>query len=346
MKHVHRPGVLFVVVLVAVLAPVQAAGGGRGEAAEGRPEASAPAPEAAAGLEPPADAGEPAYPLTVMDDQGTPVTLPRKPERIISLTAHTDDILFDLVEPRRLLGVTAFAADPAISNVADRAGVVAHKLVLNSEVILALQPDLVLVASWSEADKVALLRSAGVPVFLTASPLSIEAVQTTIRTLALLVGEPQRGEAMIQEMKRRLEAVWAKVGPLPDGERLRIMDYAVWGSAQGAGSSWDELVRRAGLVNAVGDLSADQWGQVPLSRERLLELDPDILVVPGWVYGEDGGSDAFLRQMTEDPALRSMKAIRRRQVCRLPEGLKTATSQYMADAVEYLARLAYPELFP
>ena len=147
-------------------------------------------------------------------------------------------------------------------------------------------------------------------------------------------------------MNRRLEAVWDKVGPLPASRRLRVLDYATWGAAMGAGSSWDELVRRAGLVNAAGGLAPDSWGQVPLSREKILELDPDILILPGWVYGDSAASAAFLRQIVEDPALSALRAIRQRRVYRLPEGLKGATSQYVADAVEHLARLAYPELFP
>jgi iron complex transport system substrate-binding protein len=310
-----------------------------GVLAGGAPETSAAGPTPVA----PAQSG---YPLTVRDDQGTLVTIDRQPMRIISLTAHTDDILTELVDHRRLIGVSSFAEDPAISNVATKVLDISHKLTSNVEVILSLQPDLLFLANWSEADKVAQLRSAGIPVYLTASPLKVETIAATIRTVARLVGDPARGEEMIARMDRRLQAVWDRVGDLPAGRRKSVLDYSTWGSAQGAGSSWDELVHRAGLVNAVGSLPADQWGQVPLSKEKILELDPDILVLPGWVYGDAAASEAFYRQTVEDPALSTLKAIRQKQVYRLPEGLKAATSQYVADAVEYLARLAYPELFP
>ena len=125
-----------------------------------------------------------------------------------------------------------------------------------------------------------------------------------------------------------------------------MMDYATWGSAQGAGSSWDEVIRRAGLINAVGEFAADEWGQVPLSKEKILELDPDLFVLPGWVYGDPGGAGAFYRQTVEDPALRGLLAVREGRVYQMPEGLKAATSQYIVDTVEHLARLAYPQVFP
>jgi len=137
-----------------------------------------------------------------------------------------------------------------------------------------------------------------------------------------------------------------RLAALPAGRRLSVMDYTTFGAAMGKGSSWDEIVRLAGLRNAVGEFAVDEWGQVPLAKEKLLELDPDILVLPGWVYEDTrSGADAFFRQVTGDPALQGLRAVQNRRVIRMPENLKSTTSQYIVAAVEYLARLAYPELF-
>jgi iron complex transport system substrate-binding protein len=269
------------------------------------------------------------------DDTGHTIRLERSPDRIISLTSFTDDILLDLVDHSRLIGVTQLSEDPAISNVVDKIADIPHKLTMNVEVILSLQPDLVFVADWSEADIVAQLRDAGISVFLIATGLSIPAIQEKIRIVAQLVDATDE----------RLYAVRSKVSVLAEAQRRTVMDYATWGAAQGAGSSWDEVIRRAGLINAAGEFPADEWGQVPLSKEKILELDPDLLILPGWVYGDRGGADAFYRQTLEDPALQGLTAIREGKVYRMPEGLKAATSQYIADAVEYLARFAYPKLF-
>ena len=81
------------------------------------------------------------------------------------------------------------------------------------------------------------------------------------------------------------------------------------------------------------------------SKEKLIELDPDVLVLPGWVYGNAGGAEEFYRRVTSDPALRSLKAVRNRRVVRMPENLRAATSQYIVEAVEFLARAVYPELW-
>jgi len=285
------------------------------------------------------------YPLELADDTGRTVRLQSRPERIISLTSFTDDILVDLVDHRRLVGLTNFSEDPTVSNVVDKISDIPNKLTVNVEVTLSLQPDLVFVANWTEADKVTQLRDAGVPVYLVATGLTVPAIQEKIRTIGLLVDARQQAEAMIEQMDRRLAAVEGVVSSIPDGQRLTVMDYATWGSSQGSGSSWDEVIRLAGLINAVGEFASDEWGQVPLSKEKILELDPDLLILPGWVYGDPGEADAFFKQMLEDPALRGLSAVREGRVYQIPEGLKAATSQYIVDAVEYLARLAYPRAF-
>ncbi len=298
--------------------------------------------EAAAAAPPGAAAG---YPLTVTDDAGTAVTLAAKPARIASLTMFTDEVLLDLVESSRIIAVTTFAADPAISNVTTKAAGVPEKLAMNVEVLVAMRPDLLFVANWTEADKVKQLRDAGVPVFLTATGVTVADIEAKIARIGQLVGEPAKARKLVDSMDARLAAVRARLATLPAGRRLSVVDYTVWGSAQGKGSSWDEIVHRAGLENGVGDIAADQWGQVPLSKEKLLEIDPDVLILPGWTYDDPKGAEAFFAKTVADPVLKALKAVREGRAFRMPENLKSATSQYLVDGVEWLARTAYPELF-
>ncbi len=288
---------------------------------------------------------ETSYPLTLKDDRGFPVTLTHKPMRIVSLTLPTDEILLSLVERRRIITVTSYAADPRVSNVASLAAGLPREPELNAEHVISLSPDLVLVANWSDSSGVSLLRSAGVPVFLTESGRTVEQIAEKIRRLALLTGDEEKGERIVADMQRRIAEVWKRVSPIPVSERKSILDYSVWGGAMGRGSTWDEVVRRAGLVNAVGSYTADQWGQVPLSREKILELDPDILALPGWVFGDPAAAEKFASEVLKDPALSQLKAVRKGNVLRIPGKFENTSSQYIAAAIEYLARAAYPGLF-
>jgi iron complex transport system substrate-binding protein len=285
------------------------------------------------------------YPLTVTDDSGTRLTLPSPPRRIISLTLPTDEILLSLVDPSRILAVTTLAADPGISNVSALAAGVPRAMTLAVEPIVALRPDLVFAASWSDASPIGQLRSAGVPVYQVASATSVAAVEREIAACALLTGEEKKGAEIIARMRSEIAAVERRVETIPRQKRLRVLDYTSFGASMGKGSSWDDIVRHAGLVNAVDGIASDQWGQVTISTEKLLEINPDIIILPGWVYGNPRGADALRRRVLNDPTLQVLSAVRAGRVYSMPERLRSCTSQYIADAVAWLARTAYPALF-
>ena len=285
------------------------------------------------------------YPLTLVDDAGDPVALAAAPVRIVSQTLASDEILLSLVDVSRMAAVTTFAVDDQISNVADLAAAVPRKLTQNVEAIISLRPDLVIAANWSDPGLVKQMKDAGLAVYLMASGVSVSSIEEKIQKLAMMTDEQDKGQQIIAGMEKRLGVVSERVSRISPDKRARVMDYATWGSAQGKGSSWDEIVRRAGLVNAVAGLSPDEWGQVPLSKEKVLQIDPDLLVLPGWVYGDPGGASAFLSRFTRDPAFRGLAAVKNNNVLMMPEKLKSTTSQYIASAVEWLAQKAYPALF-
>jgi iron complex transport system substrate-binding protein len=285
------------------------------------------------------------FPLTVTDDQGIALTLAAKPQRIVSLTLPTDEMLLSLVEKSRLVGITTFAMDRVLSNVVDLAADIPEKLTLNVEKVISLRPDLLLVAPWNDSTQVLLLRKAGVPVYMMSTGATVEEIAQKIGRLAAMTGEAERGAAVVEEMRRKVRLVEQKVATVPEAKRLRVLDYASWGGAQGRGSSWDEVVRRAGLINAASQFSTDKWSQVPLSTEKLLTIDFDILMLSGGMYGNGRASEPFERQFLRDPVLRGLKAVKEGHVYTIPESLKDTTSQYIADAIAWLARTAYPELY-
>jgi iron complex transport system substrate-binding protein len=286
-----------------------------------------------------------AFPKTVVDDLGTTVKLAQKPQKIVSVTLPTDEILLALVEPTRLLGVSVFSEDTSVSNVASQVFDIPNKVTLNVELLVSLQPDLVFVADWSKPESVKQLRDAGVTVYQFKSPVTVIEIAQRITRIGAVVGEERKAKALVDWMQSRLDAIAKKVAAITPEKRVSVMDYNTWGTSMGKNSSWDEIVRLAGLTNVVGNLASDQWGQVPISKEKLLELDPDSLFLPGWVYGDPDGSNSFYRQIVNDPALKGMRAVREGRVYRMAENIKTSTSQYIVFAVEELGRLGYPQLF-
>ncbi len=286
-----------------------------------------------------------AYPLEVVDGLGGRVTIRQAPARIASLTLMTDEILLDMVGPERLVAVTTMADDPGISNIAGRVGRGPARLALNVERLVALAPDLVFLASWSDADSVRQLRDAGLAVYRVGSPRSIAEVERTITDIGRVVGAPEQAQALVRGMDERLARVAARVEGLEPEQRVRVLDYDLSGSSFGTGSSWDDIVRRAGCVNAADGLATDAWGEASLSQEKLIELDPDVIVLPGWRWEDPQGARRAYEAFVRDPAFRVLEAVRGGRVLLADERHRLATSQYVAGAVEDLAKFAYPQLF-
>ena len=127
--------------------------------------------------------------------------MPVKPQRIVSLTLGTDEILMDIVAPERIAALTYLSDDSGISHISERSIQVKNKIKGNSaEAILALKPDLVLIADWWGLNILDTLREMGINVYVYKTPYTVADVKKTIREVAFIVGEAERGETVIRTL--------------------------------------------------------------------------------------------------------------------------------------------------
>jgi hypothetical protein len=147
------------------------------------------------------------FPRTVVDGLGREVVIPAPPQRIASVALTSDEILLDLVGPERLLGVSNFARNPAVSNITERLEEIEYTDLLgNPERLISLNADLVVMAKFSEPAALDQMLDANVPVFVLADFNTLE----DIRAISACWGDhgnEARAEAMIGQMDARLAAV-------------------------------------------------------------------------------------------------------------------------------------------
>jgi iron complex transport system substrate-binding protein len=280
---------------------------------------------------------QPAFPRTVVDGMGRQVTISAPPQRIASVTLGSDEILLSLVGPKRLVGVTYFARDPAISNIAGQLDDIAHTdLSGDPEYLISLDADLVILAAYNNPAALDQLLKAQVPVFVLAEFNTLDEIRTNIRLLGHATGEEAKAEAMIQEMDARLAAVQAKV---KDQKPVRVLYYEPGGVTYGPGSTVDEIIRLAGGVNVVGEAGL---GAYPLvDAEFVLASDPDVILLGGWFSGQSDPLAAFL----SDPAFRTLRAVKDGHVYSINDAHMTNVSQYIVLGVEDVAQALYPQVF-
>ncbi len=309
--------------------------------------------------------------IVLTDAHGHTFTLDAPPRRIASSALMTDEILFDLLaggpeqpidedqiakeagrtvltarEDHGLVQLTALssmASDPHLSNLADRLPEGLPGITLEAEGIIALDPDLLFTAAWADADTVEQLRRAGIPVYQTPVPSSLPEIRRLITRLSQITGLSRGGRAIEDWLDRHNEALAQLRSRIPEGEEKVVMEYTTWGTAGGRGSSWNRIVELAGCRNGAAPFESDRYGSVTVSRELLVEVDPEILVTPAWVYQKPEAPAEFRRSLITDPALQGLKAVRREAVIQIPEPHKSASSHYMILGARDLARAAYPE---
>ena len=216
---------------------------------------------------------------TVTDSQGTVVTLPAKPHRIVTLSMSTDEVMLGLVPPEDMAAVNGLLDDPVSSNVVELAKKV-EKRVGNPTVeeLVALSPDLVIVPDWGDLAIVPSLREAGLTVVVCKGARNLAEIKETIVLLAQATGVPERGEKLLAMMDEHLKGIEKKVSAIPESERKTVVLISLMSGYGGIGSSFDDACRYAGVRNGRSALGIRD-GQV-MTKEQLVEINPDILFVP------------------------------------------------------------------
>ncbi len=290
-----------------------------------------------------ADSVAQAYPLTLKDANGTDITIKSKPVKIVSLPLGVCEMLLSLVEKDQLAAMTYYVDDPTVSNIADTVKGVGQRVDFNAEKIIALQPDLVLVDTWQDANTVKQLREANINVFVVTAALNIDQEKALLLTLGKLTDTSIKAEEVIDWMDQKLNAVTEKLSSIKEDQKLSIIDYSEMGTTSGKDTNFDDIVARAGLVNPVSKAGLSGWPQ--LSKEMVVQYNPDIIYLPSWYYDNKVSFESLSKSLKGDKSLAGVKAVKNNKIISIQFNHITTTSQYSVLAVEEMAKAAYPELF-
>ncbi len=196
------------------------------------------------------------------------------PRRIVCLTEETVETLYLLGEDARIVGVSGYAVRPP--QVRREKPQVSAFISADSGKILALEPDLVLTFSDLQADIVAGLVRLGIAVHAF-NQRDIAGIFAMIETLSALVGVPDKGARLAQELRARLEAAAARS---KSRARPRVY-FEEWDEPMISGIGWvSELISIAG-----GDDVFPELARKKSARERIVTPEAVIAAAPDIVIG-------------------------------------------------------------
>lgn len=195
------------------------------------------------------------------------------PRRIVCLTEETVETLYLLGEQDRIVGVSGYAVRPP--QVRREKPRVSAFISADIPKILALEPDLVLAFSDLQADIVADLVRAGVPIQVF-NQRDVAGILAMIRTLGAIVGAAERAEQLARGFEQRLAAVAAtpRRGPKP-----RVY-FEEWDDPLISGIGWvSELIEIAGGEDALPKLRLQQAAKDRItSPDAVREAAPDVII--------------------------------------------------------------------
>ncbi|MEJ6464485.1 ABC transporter substrate-binding protein [Fusobacterium nucleatum] len=261
----------------------------------------------------------------------------KKYNRIVSLTLSGDEMLLGLVPENRIAGLSGkINEDKEISNIVDKAKKF-PKVEGNEEVLMSLEPDLIIVADWLSKRITDIGAITGAKVYFYKTPNSYEEQKKLIRDLANLVEEKENGEKLIKNMDDRLKALQNKIAKNYKGVKPKILMYTSFGTTSGKNTTFNDMVKLINGVNVVAEAGID--GFKDISKEKVIELNPDIIIVP--IAKKYDNVNKISKLFFEDPSFKNVKAIKNKKVYFIQYKDITPTSQYMINSIEELAKVVY-----
>lgn len=275
--------------------------------------------------------------ITVTDGLGRIVTLAASAQRVVSLAPSNTEILFAVGAGGQVVGRDPYSDFPSeAANVTDIGDTFFG---LNTELIISLQPDLVLAAEITPPEQVAQLEQLGINVFWLANPIDLEGLYNNLNIVGHLTGHEQGSADLVASLCARVETVQTALANVTDKPTVF---YEVDGLTDpnapftaGKDTFIDLIISTAGGVNAAAALE----GYKQLSIEELLVQNPDFILLGDAAYG------ATPELVTQRAGWDQLAAVQKNQVVAFDDNLISRPGPRLIDGIEQLARLLHPDQF-
>ena len=276
----------------------------------------------------------PGMPLVVVLALVFPIALGRAdetgPQRVVSLDYCADAHLVAVAEPHQIAALSA-EADAPYAWTAGRYRQI-PRLPRRAEDILRLRPDLA-VTTAGAGDLARLLAKTGVPVLRLGYLEQITDSLEALRKLGERLGRREAAGEVIRQTRRRLKALAARAAD----ERAHppALYLTPSGVTTGSGTYLDQLLRLAGLENALARRGIRSWYRLRL--EDFLRLADVRIVVESFFVARRGHRESW--RVSAHPLAREWRAGRR--IVTVPARLWGCAGFYAVAAAEHIRRVVH-----
>lgn len=253
--------------------------------------------------------------ITINDDLGHQIKVGYSPQRIISLTPNTTEILCFLGLEDRLIGRSNYCNyPPEVEEVPSIGDVTTFSI----EKIVAMEPDLIVANRMISLEFVEKLQSMGLNV-AAFDPNTVDGIIDTIKRIALICGVPDKTESLSAglETYKRTE---------PTG---KIVYIEIWNSPPttfGKDTFGSDVIKWVGGTNLGDSLE----GAYPTTTdEALIKLNPDAVVIPT-------KNSTAVEEFKSRKGFDILKAVKDNKVFAIDEDIMSRPGPRIIDAIKQL----------
>jgi iron complex transport system substrate-binding protein len=265
----------------------------------------------------------------VFDDLGRLVAINGTPQSIVSLAPSITEILFALGLGDKVVGVTDYCDYPPEALEKEKVGGYATP---DIEEIVALNPDLILVAHGTPMEVIDTMVGLGLTLF-GIKTTDLDDVLNDIRRIGEITDKEVEAYALTSEMAVRIQAVTNQTEELE--QRPRVF-YIIWNDplwSAGSGTFMHELIEKGGGVNICGNIT----GYPTISIEEVVARNPEVIITSSW--------PGIYEWAMNEAALNATDARQNNRVFACDDNLVQRPGPRLVEGLEWFAYFIHPEIF-
>ena len=278
--------------------------------------------------------------VTIVDYTGRSVEVPSPVETMISLSSYASEILCALGGVDKIVGRDSYSTYPPSLDDLPIVGQSSYSPSI--ELILELDPDLVIADTMLTDDNREKIESGGVPVMVIRSG-DPERTMAIIRDLGTVLDRNERAEELVAFIDRYHSIVEERTAGLEEEDKPVVLgEWASPWNAATPGTGFGDKIAAAGGVSIAADETPGSY--MVVSSEWVAERNPDVIIF------QKSGKNHTLEGLEETrngilsrSGLADVKAVKDGRVYVVTSGVMGGAPSIISDL--YFAKWFHPDLF-
>lgn len=260
------------------------------------------------------------------------VTIKKKPKQIIPQSVGITEILWSMCPHDRIIAYHEACKKSEFCFIADKIPSTAPFFgTQDAEIVIGYNPDLVLTTYYTSSEFKERLDSASLQYVETGYFGDIDSIERQILLIGKLIGEKSNAKLLIRRMKKHIETINKFIKKHKKNEKTSVIYYDERGYVAGLHTNFNSICNILDLENSASIHGIKYFKQI--EYEQVLKWDPDIIIVP-----EESNLE---KTLYSEKVLQTAKAIKNKNIKKIPSVYLLASSQYIVASVNFLAGLIY-----